>query len=189
MMWYKLPLFIFLVYSLSGCLTASKPQLPEYLQHHIYQDKDLLYVHARNLTEDASVLSTQEDEVLIYLYQHLNGGSLVPLFSAAHVFSKSSPEFYEVLNLEITSDNLLLVLLEQDSDKTIEEYHDIIKTNSRQMTLHHSVKDYKAIESYLGDDDIIAIQWIKYHDNQMYIHHGSHRGDQYEYQSMLKSKR
>lgn len=188
-MWYKLPLFIFILYGLSGCVTSSKPQLPEYLQHQKYEDQDLLFIQADNLTEDASVLSTQEDEVLIYLYQHLNGGKLESLYSAAHVFSESSREFYEVLNLEIASDNLLLVLLEQDSDKTIDEYHDIIQTNSRLMTLHHSVKDYKAIESYLGDDDIIAIQWIKYHDNQMQIHHGSHRGDQYEYQSMLKSKK
>jgi|GEM_PF-3213904 len=177
-----LPLF-FLLFVVS-CVTPSAVQIPEYLNQKIFKDKDVLYLEAINLTEDASVLSTKDDEVLIFFYR-LDGDELGELlFSKNQVFSKGSFN-HVVINCEEGDEGYLLVLLEQDSDLSIDAFDGIIRAHIDQMKKDQVNKDYESIESYLGDDDIIAIQKIATIGNQSYDHQGSHRGDRFHYRSVF----
>lgn len=173
---------------IAGCATSSVP-IPEYLQHKTFKDKDVLHIESINLSEDGSVLSTKDDEVLIFFYLLKDGVPSELLFSKEQTFKAESPWFHVTINCEEEYPDYLLVLLEQDTEQSIDQYDDIIRQHLDQMKTDHLQKDYQSIEAYLGDDDILAIQRITNDRSQAYNHHGSHRGDQYHYRSIFKSKR
>ena len=187
-MWCRL-MVLCCVVILTSCASTSSIQLPDYLKHSIFKGQEVLHIEAINLSEDGSVLSTKDDEVIIFFYSMIDGRPIELLFSKSQTFTKESPFFHVAINCVEENGTYLLVLLEQDSDQSIEQYDEMIRQHLSQMKKDHIQKDYQSIEQYLGDDDIIAIQEIPNKSDQSYEHHGSHRGDQYHYRSIFKAKR
>jgi len=179
---------LFIVF-LSAC--ASYPSGLKYgalLNSPGFKGQDVLYVEAINLTEDASVLSTKDDEALIFLYSLEADNSLKFCFLEKSRFAENRLTM-QTFDIQERPVKFLLIILEQDSDLQTIRYDEIIQKNIDQMKIDHLQKNYASIESYLGDDDIIAIQEMTYPSKKVYIHHGSHRGDQYEYRSYFQSKK
>lgn len=178
---------LFLVLSIVGC-ASHFPSLKygERLNMAAYKSHDVLYIEAINLTEDGSVLSSNDDEVLVFLYQLQDGQPMRFILSGQTTFNDNRVSMTS-LDVENQGINYLLVILEQDTNRPLNIYEDIIVENIDQMILDSRNKDYTSIETYLGDDDIIAIQKMKYPSEQVYVHYGSHKGDQYEYRSFLKA--
>ncbi len=148
-------------------------------------------INAIDLSEDMSLLSTKNDEVLILIYTFTNSGVLdSPVLSKELVFDKrirlKEVEFSP--NKNLLKDGGLFFLIEKDSEATIEQLDPIIRIHYQKIIRAFESKDYLEIERYLGDDDLLGVQVIPELGNTpiQLKFSGTHKLDSYDYQITLE---
>ena len=87
----------------------------------------------------------------------------------------------------ILNKNLILFLIEMDTEKKLEEIEPLLRKNYRELLKAYSTKNYSVIEKYLGDDDLLGIKVIPNFKNPETIEWSDiYRMDRFSYELILK---
>lgn len=117
---------------------------------------NLQQLTALDLSENATQLSTQEDEIVVLVY---STGSKSSLLWQSEVFSfsekNSSITLYQTIAWPPEQAELALVLIELDNDSLSSTVSTTI-----QDALSEQPLDLLALDNDIGDDDLLGIQYL-----------------------------
>jgi hypothetical protein len=146
-------------------------------------DSLIVSLTCRNLSENV----TGDDEILFFIYDHNDSATLsAPLFyQRIKMDNVNNKKQYSLkVNTLIEAKNLILFLLEQDTDRPILKIDSIPRTNYNALFQAHHGRNYSVIEKYLGDEDILGIKVltsVKYTTPIAFTFQGIQKLDRYEY--------
>ena len=153
----------------------------------ITKDSVSVVVEALNLSEDMSRLSTKNDELLLLLYKMRPAETLDKyIWNKQFVLDQSASKIQLSISKPLleTSSTYLLVLIEQDSETPLEQIDPIIRVHYNQLLKAYKNRNYREIEKFIGDEDILGIKTITYQAQGAAIElrfTGMQRLDQYDY--------
>ena len=150
------------------------------------QDSISLSIEAIDLSEDMSVLSTKNDEILLLIFEQQDSMELSEsLLSKRLKFdeNKRFRQFTFTLDRRIVDSSLLLFLIEQDAETPIEQLEPIIRIHYSSIIEAYSSRNYLQIEKYLGDEDILGVLHIRelVSTPAQFRFQGVHKMDKFEY--------
>lgn len=149
----------------------------------------------KDLSEDLSVVSTKNDEILLLIYTyptvHLNSAGTSETLDAPVLVSKANIDQYNrehsaqwsITNYD-QEKRFLLLLIEQDEQTPIEQLDPIIRVNHRSILKAYQGRDYSGLKKYLGDEDLLGVCFIdskEIQKEEMYSFRGVHKLDKYDY--------
>ncbi|MFL5766065.1 MAG: hypothetical protein ACJ77K_19120 [Bacteroidia bacterium] len=189
----KFPAALFLLYTLLFLLSGCKTREHIAIKRNAGTTAAVLspnaplkiIISSTNLSEDMSTLSTNNDEITLLIYQFVDStitGN--PLASTYTVFDKGRKSDTLVCNntAEMMGKNLIVFLLEMDSDKKAEQVDPLIRKNYRELAKAYISKNYLEIERLIGDDDILGIEMIDELKHPELIQFSDiHRMDRFDY--------
>lgn len=189
----KLWLPIGMTLFLSGCrnLAMSGTQV---LESEPVQLTDLdsisIQIEAVNLSEDMSMVSSKNDELLLMLYQindSATPGEVVMIKRSVFDANRRVQEFRLPLIHKIASDSLMCFLIEQDTDSPVEQLESAILVHFPSIIQAYQSRDYIALEKYLGDEDLLGVKKIPTRSlGPISIRfRGVHKLDKYDYKVIL----
>lgn len=119
-----------------------------------------------NLSEDMSLFSTKNDELLLLIYQKRPEQLPELIFSKAFMADTSFTETKADMHLppHTEEDSLFLLLLEKDSQHTIEQIDPVIRLSYDKIYSLYEARDTPALVSYLGKDDLLGMAHIDLRD-------------------------
>ena len=144
---------------------------------------------AHNLSEDLSVLASNNDEILFLLFS-LEDSKALSLLSKYIIFDATNTKDNIPFDFEkLQSSDLLFIMLEIDTDKEISEVERLVEQNLKPLQAAIENQDRIAQKEILGDDDILGIKLITAEELSS-LHkfriQGFHKVDQFEYEFILK---
>jgi hypothetical protein len=187
-------LFLFLFF-FSSCINQhgiAKHSLALPLSGNQISDTTELIIRSTNLSEDMSTLSSNDDEVMLLLYNF--NDSLItapPVLSTYFVLTKkrnADTLYSSELNKH---KNMILFLLEIDSNKTLAEIETLVSAHYKDLISASLSKNYPVIQRCIGDDDILGIREVSGYEpsqNLEIIFSDIYRMDRYDYSVTLKPK-
>jgi hypothetical protein len=122
-----------------------------------------IIMSSTNLSEDMSTLSTNNDELSLLIYEFSDSTIVgAPLVSRYTVFDKNRKCDTLIVNNapQLIGKDLIVFLLEMDSDKKTEQVDPLIRKNYSALARAYIAKNYLEIEHLIGDDDILGIEMI-----------------------------
>lgn len=123
-------------------------------------DSLTITIDALDLSEDLSkILSTKNDELLIFIYEHKADGSLeAPLLQHTMVLDleHKKKSFTWKKDSSLLAKELLFIMIEQDYDTPIEQLDPIIRIQHKHITKAFKKRDYKTLRTYLGTEDLLG---------------------------------
>ena len=130
--------------------------------------------------------STHDDEVVFLAYRYPIGQDLaVPFLKKAFTLDESNrSQRISVSEGHLSSTETLIVLLERDSDIGVDELERKLRLHFQEIHAAHQAKNYRKIQDYLDDDDVIGIKVVTESDmlNPLGItFRGIHKMDRYQY--------
>jgi hypothetical protein len=139
-----------------------------------------LTVSSTDLSEDMSLGSTKNDELLLLIYKVENDSAVLKelTYDTAFVFDKD----HRVIQLEWMGQNnskYLYFLLELDSDKTSIQLDPVLRVYYKEVLAAFNKRDYTAIEKYLGDEDVLVANYFTIPHAE--DHKGVYKADKYHY--------
>lgn len=143
-------------------------------------------LEAINLSEDMSRFSTQNDEIMVLMYEYDSLGVLYPLWHKHFNFTPSHRIGEVSLASKKTLDKstILFVLIEQDGDMPVHQLDSAFVYHYPQIREAFYSRNYQALENYLGDEDLLGIntitEWKRSGKTAFYIR-GLYKMDKYEY--------
>ena len=148
----------------------------------IHPDSTLLFITTTDLSEDFGLLSTQNDEAIIIIYDFKDTSNLnKPLFLTQHEFTKTAT--HKAFSFDKTllkkNTNYLFVLLEEDSDHTTEEIEYRFRNHFTGLYTAYKNLQFDVIQKVLLDDDILGIQPFTL--NSKFTIEGIQLGDKFRY--------
>ena len=120
-----------------------------------------LIVRSTNLSEDMSTLSSNDDEVAVFIYNYSDSTiTAPPVFSAYFILNKNkmSDTLHYADKISEQNNSVIFFLLEIDSDKKLDEIESEVRMNYKGLINAYNKKDYTEIEKYIGDDDLMGIK-------------------------------
>ena len=157
------PLFIF-----SNCLS---------------QNSFIVKVSSSNLSEDVSSLTTQNDELLLCVFEFI--GDSINIISQHQFQLQSTYQEEEIKSsVKISSDSLYFFILEIDSDEPEEKIIDKIIYNKNVLVKAHFELNTRKIKEILNDKDVISARKIAVR-NIHFNETGFHLFDKYSYQIQI----
>ena len=138
-----------------------------------------------NLSEDASRLSSNNDELLVLIYEEENTSIFSPpLFMTYAILDAEKREAKMEIDHSLVGKNIVFTLIEVDTEKDIVDITSLVTQNVSVLLKAHKNQDrIKEIE-ILGDDDLLEIKEIseqKLSTNHSFIIRGVHKIDRFEY--------
>lgn len=177
-------LFAFLILDISGNLYQDSE--PEFKVVFQMRDSLTVRVEAKELSEDLHVLSSKNDEILLLVYEQLD--SLTPMqlvFKSELKFDQTNrvQKFRAPLEKWPIDGELLLFLIEQDSETPLAQLDPIISIQRHEIIKAYKNGDYVKMEEYLGDEDVLGIRYISNWDqgNVNVKFKGFYKLDKFEY--------
>lgn len=186
-------LFLFLLSSLFlvnfSCKTSKQTNNNKTTYQRL-SDSLSIIITATNLSEDMSTLSSNDDELALFLYSYKDSIiSELPIFSTYFVLNKTkmSDTLYFKGIKNVSGKDLILFLVEVDTEKKIELIEMQIRKNHNELIKACKEKNYTLIERYLKDDDILGVKILKDVKLETTVEISDiHRMDRYNYQITLK---
>lgn len=148
-------------------------------------------ITSKNLTEDVSIVSTKNDELIFLIYAKPDKQYPELVASAYFVMDKiNTPRKFKINNKIDLKEDLVLVLLEIDTKQNIKQIEPIVRLNLNSILTNFAKEDLKKIKELLGDDDIITIQKANFKTfiDKGVIVQGTHLFDAYEYIIKMEHK-
>ena len=112
-----------------------------------------------DLSEDMSVVSSKNDELLILVFKFSDslGQLSKPSFIQEFVFDERQMEM-EGFWLTNRSDSMayLFFLLELDSKKTEVQISPVLRVHYKRVIECYNQRDYNCIQKFLGDEDVLG---------------------------------
>lgn len=153
-------------------------------------DSISIIIQSTNLSEDMSTLSSNDDELALFLYSYKDSAvSELPIFSTYFVLNKTkmSDTLYFNGIKKILHNDLILFLVEMDTEGKIEFIEMQIRKNHNELIKACREKNYTTIEMHLNDNDILGVKVMKDFTRETTIEISDiHRMDRYNYQITLK---
>lgn len=142
---------------------------------------------AHDLSEDMTILSSNDDELLFLMYELNKNESLEPpLLSRRFLMDSAQTEVsFSVKDASFQDNEFLIILIEQDSETPIEQLDPIIRVHHHQLLNSYQDHDLAVIKKYLGDEDLLGISKIDrgiLSESTPVQFKGFHRGDSYNYE-------
>ncbi|MEQ9167033.1 MAG: hypothetical protein RLO12_12315 [Fulvivirga sp.] len=152
-----------------------------------FGDSISIKISAINLSEDLSVISTKNDELLILIYELKDTAALSePVLQKQFNVDKSNPSrliYWNNFNQSAVK-KYLLVLVERDSDVSTEQIEPVLRVHHKEINDAFRQKNYSEIEKYLGDEDILGFYEFsakELSNNSFIKFKGTYKMDRYEY--------
>ncbi|MCW3072647.1 MAG: hypothetical protein JWO44_2537 [Bacteroidetes bacterium] len=140
------------LFSISSALSQENKTVPDSIR---------LEIVSSNLSEDMSTLSSNDDELLLLIYDYTDStvtGS--PAFTGYFTLHKKDQKVIlpaDPLGNFIQHD-LLLFLIEIDSDKKPGDIEASVTHHYKELIAAYKLRDYLAIEKVIGDEDVLGIK-------------------------------
>lgn len=117
-------------------------------------------INALNLSEDMSkTLSTKNDELLIFIYENKEDGSLdAPLIHQTMLvdLKHRKKHFTWMKDSSLIGKDLLFIMLEQDYETPVEQLDPIIRVQHQHIIAAFKKRDYRSLRTYLGTEDFLG---------------------------------
>ena len=189
----SLRLFLFLLIPISlinfSCKTSKQTNNNKIASQRL-SDSLSIIVTATNLSEDMSTLSSNDDELALFLYSYKDSVvSELPIFSTYFVLNKTgmSDTLYFNGIKKVLNKDLILFMIEMDTEGKIEFIEKQIRKNHNELIKACREKNYTTIEIYLNDNDILGVKVLKDFKRETTIEISDiHRMDRYNYQITMK---
>lgn len=159
--------FLLMFSSLLGCKKDAIPlsSLPAKTPKINPAETFMVNIKGHNLSEDLSrILSTKNDELLIFIYQKKDSGSLdAPLLQKTLELDSQNKEKHFIWDKKDIPEgqDLLFLLLEQDFDTPIEQIDPILRIHYLSIIDAFKKRDYQKIRTYLGTEDFLGYKTIE----------------------------
>ncbi|MCE7997001.1 MAG: hypothetical protein HEP71_33895 [Roseivirga sp.] len=160
----KLISFIISIAALLGAC-ASSPSLSQGVTGNLEPlkapaDSLTITIDALDLSEDMSkILSTKNDELLIFIYENKADGSLeAPLLQHTMVLDLNHKKkaFTWKKDSSLLGKELLFVMIEQDYETPVEQLDPIIRIQHKHIIAAFKKRDYQTLRTYLGTEDFLG---------------------------------
>ncbi|MCX6294601.1 MAG: hypothetical protein NTX97_00815 [Bacteroidetes bacterium] len=191
----KIFLFVLITLTILSCKTSKEHSVIIKNYDTLYSltnlsDSLTIIISSTNLSEDVSTLSSNDDEISIFIYPYNDSSiSTPPLISNQFIFKKnkmSETIYYKGIKNLINKD-LILFLIEIDSEKKNEEIDLLIRKSYIELQKGYAAKNYLEIEKQIGDDDILGIKVLPNFKSPTTIDFSDiYRMDKYNYEVILK---
>ncbi|MFY0598392.1 MAG: hypothetical protein JXR03_01890 [Cyclobacteriaceae bacterium] len=147
-----------------------------------------IFIKAIDLSEDLSRFSSNNDELLILVYEMNDSLTLgepllkkeINLDSAISSKTLVFESWNEPLN-----GKLFFILIEQDSETPIEQIDPILRVHYKKIAQLFESRNYLGLETYLGDEDVLGIEILEKHkvanEGYAFIISGVYKLDKYKY--------
>lgn len=114
-------------------------------------------VSSSNLSEDLSVTSSKNDELMLLIYEYSEDVEMLgkPLLDANFRFNENQMEYSKEWKIK-DQNEFIFFLIEQDSDNSIYQIDPVIRVYFKEIIECHRKRDYQGIEKYLGDEDLLG---------------------------------
>ncbi len=177
-------LFAFLI--LDTCENLYQDSEPEINVGFQMSDSLTVRVEAKELSEDLHVLSSKNDEILLLIYEQIDSVAPMQLVLKSQLkFDQTNrvQEFKAPLEKWPIVGELLLFLIEQDSETPLAQLDPIISIQRHEIINAYRNGDYVMMEEYLGDEDVLGIKHISNWDqgNVNIEFKGYYKLDKFEY--------
>lgn len=157
---FKGKVFVLCAYLSISCI----PVIGNCLSASIANNDSLsLVIKAIDLSENMSRLSSQNDELLLLIYEMEDSVKLgAPIVSCQFTLDLAmKTKRIDLPNTMITTNNqLLLFLIEQDSDVPVQQLDPIIRIYFQQIIKDFEANEYLQLEQYLGDEDLLGVKFL-----------------------------
>lgn len=116
-----------------------------------------LEIVAKDLSEDVSVMSSQNDELLILIYELSGEDSILnaPVFVSQFILDTSGRE-EKMDKLSFTKNRYQIFLIELDDDRAVGQIDPVIRIYKNEILKHFKDKKYNLLQTYLGDNDLLG---------------------------------
>ncbi len=181
---------------ISVLLWSCRSQMPSSNQlkdEPILTESDSVWVTltAQNLSEDMSLFSTHNDEILFFIYVENDSALADPIFTIQTIFdaNHATQRIFWDSDSNLQGKSVFLVLIEQDDDLPIDHLDSIIRNHKPQIIRDFKANAYSSIRSYLGDEDVLGVRVVSLANLNEPIEirmYGIHKADTYEYQIQIK---
>ncbi len=148
-------------------------------------DSIKIHIESSNLSEDVSRVSSKNDELILLIYEIPD--SLVlhpPAFHKKILFTKTnSSQVFDWIKAHNQKYDFICFLIEQDSQASFERINASIRIYHKEIYEHYRKKEYLGIEKYLGDEDVLGIQYfhLKTGEPLELVFQGMQKLDKYSY--------
>jgi len=158
-----------------GLISCTTPKII----HQNISPPNRISISAINLSEDGSIFSSGEDEILLLLFNYSGGQPTELMHTHSYTFNKKN-EYYKIVTEPLNVDSLLVVLIEMDTNNALEIIPEKIVSQHKELYSAYQNHDLMSIETILGDDDLLGIRAIG-KDERSIEFKGAWRTDRYEY--------
>ncbi|MEO1053948.1 MAG: hypothetical protein AAFX87_25145 [Bacteroidota bacterium] len=151
-----------------------------------------LTIEAVDISENMSRVSTQNDELLVIVYDYEEQEMLAdPLLVKKQVFNAKETTYKIDASslLKAKSDKLLFFFIEQDVNRSVEQIDPVLRVHHKRITELFDEHELYKLEKYLGDEDLLGIKVISKFQSKnkfCFAFSGYHKGDRYHYLVELK---
>jgi hypothetical protein len=150
-----------------------------------FKDSIEIKLIAFDLSEDMSILSSNDDEILLLIYELNDQQSLqAPLFAQKFNLDSTHSEVSALWQAPIDR-KFLVLMIEQDSESPIEQLDPVLRVHYQTLIDSFQEHDLSAIKKHLGDEDLLGISILDGVDPTMPTlleFKGIHRADSYRYE-------
>lgn len=142
-------------------------------------------IHANNLSEDMSSISSKDDELLVLIYRMDYSEILsAPVFTTQMKVDNQIPETSSVFKLYgAPNEKFIMILLEQDDMTPLQQMDPILRIHHLAILQAFEEKNRTLLETYLGDEDLLGMEQIELNPSAPLKLHvrGIHKMDRFDY--------
>ena len=147
-------------------------------------------INAVDLSEDLNRLSTQNDEVLLFIYEMVDSSDVLnePIYYSELKFDTKNRVHQISTGISRTRYlELLLIVLERDTERPIEQIEPVIRVHYSKIEEASRNSDYNLMRKLLGDDDILGTKRVNLMTDEeiKFQFHGIQKMDKYIYNLAL----
>ena len=149
-------------------------------------DEPTIEIVGINLSEDGSRLSSNNDELLVMIYENGNNSVVSdPMFMTYIILDADKRKATVEIDSSLFEKDIIFVLIEVDTEKEISDIASVVGKNLSILMEAHQNQDRIAVNEILGDDDLLGIRKIstqEFNSQFSFTISGVHKIDRFEYQ-------
>lgn len=190
-------IFILILIQITLCSCNKKILSPDIEQKSVNDSIEsqvyLCRLVALDLTEDVSIMSTRNDELVVLVYRDSLNQKYPDLIYQDYfvIDSLRTIKKFSLYDTILKNSNFTFILIEVDTRKTLAQIESIVKLNFDDILKAQFSGNSKVLNHLFGDDDLIGIEKIPTSDlkckNVAIEFKGIHLFDSYKYQLKIKN--
>lgn len=191
---YLISIGFIITIPLVSCRSTSIPKSPISESDSILLSAPLVItLTAQDLTEDGSQISSGNDEIALLCYTSSDSGAhVLSAIKTLTIFDKNTDKTKTYLshtNLP-PSDQLILLILEIDSERSISEIERAVQKHLKEILTAYQSRNSAQIQKYLQDEDLLTLEIIPVSQlkdkPRIFDLNGFRLFDKYAYQLVVK---